>query len=53
MNVGPRFATAEKIASEPTQQPQEQKEPQQVAPPVAEKEKPELQDYKSEEKQSE
>lgn len=53
-NVGARFATAEKVAAGSGQQPQEQKEtkisePKQVAPPVSEEEKPELQDYKSEE----
>ena len=42
-NVGPRFATAEKTGSTAVQ------EAKQVAPPVAEEEKPELQDYKSEE----
>jgi predicted RNA-binding protein with TRAM domain len=43
-NVGSRFATAEKVGSSTAAE-----EPKQVAPPVAEKEKPELQDYKSEE----
>jgi predicted RNA-binding protein with TRAM domain len=52
--VGERFATAEKVGASTGQQPQEQKEttssePKQVAPPVSEEEKPELQDYKSEE----
>jgi predicted RNA-binding protein with TRAM domain len=46
INVGSRFATAEKAGSSTAQ---EQQEPKQVAPPVAEQEKPELQDYKSEE----
>jgi len=45
-NVGARFATAEKADSASAQ------EPKQVAPPVAESEKPELQDYKSEEERS-
>lgn len=46
-NVGPRFATAEKVTGE---QPETQKaEPKQVAPAVSEEEKPELQDYKSKE----
>ncbi len=49
-NVGARFATAEKVAGSPDRQPEEQKtEPKQVAPPVSEEEKPELQDYKSKE----
>ena len=70
LNVGPRFATAQKVV-EPTttttagqQQQQQQQEqssqppssdsttpatsgPRQVAPPLNEQEKPELQDYKS------
>ena len=45
-NVGSRFATAEKVGSSTATAAEE---PKQVAPPVAEKEKPELQDYKSEE----
>jgi predicted RNA-binding protein with TRAM domain len=54
-NVGPRFATAEKVTSASTQQQQQQQpgeqktEATQVAPPVGEEEKPELQDYKSKE----
>lgn len=50
INVGERFATAEKVSGGSAQQPEERKtEPKQVAPPVSEQEKPELQDYKSEE----
>ena len=47
INVGARFATAEKVTggTEAAQPEQGQK---QVAPPVAEEEKPVLQDYKSE-----
>ena len=46
-NVGQRFANAEKVTggTEAVQPEQPQK---QMAPPVAEKDKPELQDYKSE-----
>lgn len=47
-NVGPRFATAEKVAGASSQQPAEKSEPTQVAPPVTEEEKPKLEDYKSE-----
>ncbi|HLG37067.1 MAG TPA: TRAM domain-containing protein [Nitrososphaera sp.] len=54
INVGARFATAEKVSVGSGQQPQEDKEmkstePKQVAPPVSEEDKPELKDYKSEE----
>jgi len=51
INVGARFATAEKAAGSVSQQTDEQKtlQPKQVAPAVSEQEKPELQDYKSEE----
>ena len=72
LNVGPRFATAQKVVETTTtaagrQQQQEQLEPSQppssdsttttnvseprqvAAPPLNEQEKPELQDYKSDE----
>ena len=53
LSVGPRFATAEKVeASTVQEQPTEAattSKPAQVAPPVREEEKPELQDYKSDE----
>ena len=68
LNVGPRFATAQKVVETTTtaagrqQQQQEQSSqpssdsttpatlgPRQVAPPLNEQEKPELQDYKSDE----
>ena len=47
-SVGERFAIAEK-ADGPTAETKSEGEQKQVAPPVAEAEKPELQDYKSEE----
>jgi predicted RNA-binding protein with TRAM domain len=51
-NVGPRFATAEKVSAGSAQQSEQQEtKPKQVAPPVTEDEKPELQDYKSEDPQ--
>jgi predicted RNA-binding protein with TRAM domain len=49
-NVGARFATAEKVVGGSARPPEEQKtESKQVAPAVSEEEKPELQDYKSQE----
>jgi predicted RNA-binding protein with TRAM domain len=44
-NIGARFATAEVVSGGGTEQPAQSKED--VAPPVPEEEKPELQDYKS------
>jgi predicted RNA-binding protein with TRAM domain len=50
VNVGPRFATAEKVATgSAASQPEEGQK--QVAPPVTEAEKPELQGSKSESEQ--
>lgn len=46
-NVGQRFASAEKVTGG-TEAAQPEQAGKQVAPPVAEEEKPELQDYKSE-----
>jgi predicted RNA-binding protein with TRAM domain len=49
-NVGARFAMAEKASGGSGPTPAEQETgPKQVAPPVSEQEKPELQDYKSQE----
>jgi predicted RNA-binding protein with TRAM domain len=51
VNVGERFATAEKVIADiDAQSPNEtttSHEPKQVAPPVSEEDKPNLQDYKS------
>lgn len=51
LNVGARFATAEKavagIAHQPPNETTTSSEPKQVVPPVSEEEKPELQDSKS------
>ena len=48
-NVGARFAMAEKASGGSGSQAELKIESKQVAPPVSEQEKPELQDYKSQE----
>jgi predicted RNA-binding protein with TRAM domain len=49
-NIGARFATAEIVSGGGTGQPAQAKDD--VAPPTPEEEKPELQDYKSDEEKA-